>query len=251
MSHMDNREAKFVLSAYRPGGQDANDPRFSEALAQARHDPVLERWFQDSIAFDAAVTEKLRAVAVPSDLRDNILAGAKVSRPLRWSKPFIKWAVAAALILMAILASVIWRETRPAHLAGWQNRALDVISSLVRNESKFDAQSRNERELVAWLRANHAPAAQTLPQNLRKLESLGCKTFWWNGQSVSVICFMRLDGGLIHLAVTNGSALPKRLSEAEPKLVRRGNWATATWRDDRTVYMLALEGSTDQLRSYL
>ncbi|HEY5991804.1 MAG TPA: hypothetical protein VIU10_04430, partial [Candidatus Udaeobacter sp.] len=120
MNHMDNREAKFVLSAYRPGGQDANDPRFSEPLAQARHDPVLERWFQDSIAFDAAVTEKLCAVTVPPDLRDNILAGAKVSRPLR--SPFVKWAVAAALISMAILGSVIWRETRPPHLVGWQNR---------------------------------------------------------------------------------------------------------------------------------
>ncbi len=74
---MDNREAKFLLSAYRPSGQDADDPCFAEALEQARRDPVLERCFNESIAFDATMTEKLRAVEVPPDLRENILAGVK------------------------------------------------------------------------------------------------------------------------------------------------------------------------------
>src|SRR5207249_674724 len=97
-SHVDNREAKFILNAYRPAGQDASDPRFAEAFEQARRDPGLDRWFSESIAFDTAMTEKLRALEVPPDLRENILAGVKVSRPLRWSKPFIKWAIAAALI---------------------------------------------------------------------------------------------------------------------------------------------------------
>jgi len=87
---MDNREAKFILGAYRPNGQDAGDPRFSEALEQARRDPILERWFLDSLAFDAAITEKLRATEVPPGLRESILAGVKVSRPLR--SPFVKWA---------------------------------------------------------------------------------------------------------------------------------------------------------------
>src|SRR5437016_535901 len=177
---MDNLEAKFVLNAYRPGGQDANDPRFAEALEQVRRDPVLERWFVDSIAFDTAMTEKLRAIEVPPDLRESILAGVKVSRPLRWSRPFIKWAIAAAVILTTVVGSVIWYSGRPVRLAGWQSAALDVISSLVKNESSFDAQSRNTADLLAWLRANHAPAAQKLPDNLGKLESVGCKTFSWN-----------------------------------------------------------------------
>jgi hypothetical protein len=245
---MDNREAKFILNAYRPGGQDASDPRFVDALQQAWRDPVLERWFVDSIAFDTAMTEKLRAIEVPRDLRESILAGVKVSRPLRWPKPFIRWAIAAAaLISMAILGSLIWQNTRPAHLAGWQNEALDVVSSLVRNESSFDAQSHNASELVAWLRANHAPAAQTLPQSLDKLQSLGCKTFSWNGTAVSVICFMRSDGGLIHLVTMNTPAASGRT----PRLVQRDHWATATWREGNMTYMLALEGSPDQLRRYL
>jgi hypothetical protein len=244
---MDNREAKFILNAYRPGGQEASDPRFAKAIEQTRRDPVLEQWFKESIAFDATVTEKLCAVAVPVDLRENILAGVKISRPLRWSKPFIKWAIAAALISMAILGSLIWQNTRGAHLAGWQNEALDVVSSLVRNESSFDAQSHKASELVAWLRAKHAPAARTLPQSLDKLQSVGCKTFSWNGTTVSVICFMRPDGGLIHLVTMNTPAASART----PRLVQRDQWATATWREGNMTYMLALEGSPDQLRRYL
>ena len=248
---MDNREAKFVLNAYRPGGQDANDPRFAEALEQVRRDPVLERWFVDSIAFDTAMTEKLRAIEVPPDLRESILAGVKVSRPLRWSRPFIEWAIAAALISMAILGSLIWHNTRPAHLAGWQDQALEVISTLVRNETSFDAQSGNAGELLAWLRANHAPAAQELPDNLGKLPSLGCKRFSWNGIPVSVICFMRPDGGLIHLVTTNAVPPSSRSLKTAPEFVRQGGWAIATWHEGDTTYMLALEGSRDQLRTYL
>jgi hypothetical protein len=246
---MDNREAKFVLSAYRPGGQDASDPRFADALEQVRRDPILEHWFSESIAFDAAITEKLRAAEVPPDLRENILAGVKISRPLR--SPFIKSAIAAALIAIAILGSLIWHETRPAHLAGWQNQALDVVSSLVRNESRFDAQSHNANELVAWLRANHAPTAQTLPQNLDRLESLGCKTFSWNGIPISVICFKRQDGGLIHLVTANASGARDRALKGKAEFLQQAHWATATWREGEVVYMLALEGSRDQLRAYL
>jgi hypothetical protein len=248
---MDNREARFILSAYRPGGQDANDPRFAEALEQARRDPILERWFRESVAFDAAVTEKLRAVAPPLDLRENILAGVKVSRAPHWTNRFRKWAIAAALVLSAALGSLIWHNTWPAHLAGWQKEALGVISSLVRNETSFDAQSRNAGDLVDWLRANHAPAAQKLPPNLQKLESLGCKTFSWHGVPVSVVCFIRPDGGLIHLVTMNASPSGDRAVKREAKFVQQGEWATAMWRKGDTIHMLAVEGSPDQLRAYL
>jgi len=244
---VDNREARFILSAYRPDGQDANDQRFVEALDQARRDPILERWFEESVAFDAVATEKLCAVAVPTDLRENILAGVKMSRPLRWSKRF-NWAIAAALILIATLGSLIWHSTLSVPLAGWQNEALGVISSLARNESSFDAQSRSASELVAWLSANHAPAAQKLPPNVEKLETLGCKTFSWRGQPISVICFMRADGGLIHLVFTKTVDGGR---ENVPRFVQQGEWATATWCSGDMICMLALEGPTNQLRSYV
>jgi hypothetical protein len=249
---MDNREAKFILNAYRPGGQDASDPRFAEALGQVRRDPILQRWFDESVAFDAAMTEKLSATPVPSYLRESILAGVKVTRAPQWKNRWRKWAIAAAVILSATLGVLIWHNARPAPVAGWQLQALDaILSSIARNESHFDLISRNPAELVTWLRANHAPAGKTLPQNLNKLPSIACKTFFWHGKPVSLICFTLPEGRAIHLVIANASAKSDRAIKHKAKVIQQGNWATATWREGDMVYMLALEGSRDELRPYL
>jgi hypothetical protein len=246
---MNNQEAQFVLNAYRPNGQDAADPQFSDALAQARRDPVLQRWLDDSIAFDKAITQKLCAVEVPSGLRDSILHGGKVSRPSSWMRPLHKLAIAAAILLFAIVGSVVHQVSKP-RLAGWQTEGLDVISSLVKGKSRFDFQSHNSAQLVAWLADNRAMTATEIPDRLMGMQSLGCKTFSWNGTDVSVICFVS-DGREVHLVMTKASAVANRALKSEPQMVQRGDWATATWRSGEMVYMLALEGSPDQLRSYL
>lgn len=49
---MNNDEAKFLLSAYRPGGRDAADPSVAAALDQAKRDPALASWFERQQAHD-------------------------------------------------------------------------------------------------------------------------------------------------------------------------------------------------------
>jgi hypothetical protein len=250
---MDSREAKFMLSAYRPRGQDANDPRFAEALEQVRRDRILQHWFDESVAFDAAMAEKLSAILVPNDLRESILTGAKVTHaPQHWKNRWLKWAIAAAVVLSATLGVSIWHNTRPAPVAGWQLQALDaILSAIARNESHFDLISRNPADLVKWLRANDAPAGKNLPRDLDKLPSIGCKTFFWHGKPVSLICFTLPDGRAIHLVMTNASAGSDLAIKHAARVIQQGNWATATWREGDMVYMLALEGSRDELRRYL
>lgn len=248
---MDNREAQFVLSAYRPGGQDAADPQFLEALAQARRDPVLERWFSESIAFDKVITEKFCAVAVPAGLRESILAGGKLSRPSRWTKPFVRWAVAATLVLAVIAGSLVVREATKPRLTGWQMNALSVISSLEKGESEFDFEARVPGDLINWLAANRAPVAPEIPGALARLPGLGCKTFSWKGIPVSVICFERKDGGAIHLVIMNSPGRTRAGTERKPLVANEGPWTTATWRSGDTIYMVALDGSREQLRAYL
>ena len=53
---MKNQEAKFILGAYRPDGQDAGDPVFAEALSQAERDPDLRTWFERGRKFDTTVS---------------------------------------------------------------------------------------------------------------------------------------------------------------------------------------------------
>ena len=65
---------------------------------------------------------------------------------------------------------------------------------------------------------------------------------------VSVICFMRPDGGLIHLVTTNAPPSGDYTVRREAKFVQQHESAKATWREGDKVYMLALEGAPDQLR---
>ena len=62
----------------RPGGAEANEPFFAEALALAETDTELKAWWQAQQEFDRRMTAKLREVPVPKRLRHEILLGPKV-----------------------------------------------------------------------------------------------------------------------------------------------------------------------------
>lgn len=104
--------------------------------------------------------------------------------------------------------------------------------------------------------------AQTAPRKLPEIfdfppcrdryrTGIGCKTFFWGGKPVSLICFTLPEGRAIHLVMTNVSTESDRAFKHKAKVIQQGHWATATWREGDMIYMLAFEGSRDELRSYL
>ena len=104
-----SEEARFLFSAFRPGGQDADDPAFAAAIEAAKNDPELARWLAEQQAFDQAVAGHLRAVEIPADLRARILAGAALSRRRsRWTPARI-WAVVALLAITAVVCIALVR----------------------------------------------------------------------------------------------------------------------------------------------
>src|SRR5215203_1334435 len=58
---MDSREAHAFLSLHRPG-DEASDPRFTEALEQVAADPEQARWWREEQDLDRAIAAKLAAV---------------------------------------------------------------------------------------------------------------------------------------------------------------------------------------------
>ena len=97
---MNNQEAQFILRAYRSGGQDANDPQFQEALAHVKKDPALSNWFAEEMAWDAAISAKVKQSWVPVDLKANILAGRKIVHPQPWWKTKTWLAAAASFLIL-------------------------------------------------------------------------------------------------------------------------------------------------------
>ena len=104
---------RLILQAYRPGGQDANDPQFAEALALAKADPELSAWFARQQKFDAQVSREIKSLPVPPKLKDKILALENPRRqkivelpaPAWWRNLFsfsspVSWAMAAGIVIL-------------------------------------------------------------------------------------------------------------------------------------------------------
>ena len=71
---MDKEQAQFILQSFRPGGADAADADFSEALQLAVKDRDLGEWLAEERAADATFGAALCELPMPDDLRLHILA---------------------------------------------------------------------------------------------------------------------------------------------------------------------------------
>jgi len=111
---MNNQEARLILQAYRPGGEDASDPLFAEALEQARRDPELQKWFAEQNALEARLQTRLeRAIPVPRGLKSDLLALRKISRVPWWFQP-MKLAAAAVVVLLLPFGSGTPEKVAPS-----------------------------------------------------------------------------------------------------------------------------------------
>jgi hypothetical protein len=243
---MNNQEARFILSAYRPNGLDRDDAQMRGALDHAAGDPALMEWFRAGQEFDRAFAHALQSIPPPADLRAGVLAGARVSHPRRWDTPI--WAIAAAVALVATIAAFLFPWFRPPEFAGWQEKALSYLSGTV----ILDRQSPDTAELQEWLRANRSPAAgAALPPALAGLKAAGCKTLTWNGTPVSIICFHLGGDRLVHLVIVNRDSLPSAPPFDSPRFASSGHWNTASWSTGDKSMMLATDAPVDVLKRLL
>ena len=244
---MNNQEAKFILSAYRPCGEDASGAAFAAALDQVNRDPDLAAWFSEQRALDVAITNAICSIPIPQDLRVNILAGAKVSQRRFWRTRPVLFAIAASVMLLAVING-LW--TRASRLDSWQDDALAVISTFVPGHEPFDHQAADSQELQQWLVTQNAPAPEVIPAALQTVPTLGCKTISSGGRSVSIICFRLRDGHMVHLVVTKASGL-RHSPPSKPTFAKEGDWVTASWTENGRACMLATKGPSQLLHSLL
>jgi hypothetical protein len=231
---MNNEEARFRLRAYRPGGQDAGETAFAEALAQAERDPALRAWFAREQAFDAAVAAKVRTVQPPAGLREAILAGARVAPLRRRGFQPAWWAVAAAIVF-AVTLGAFWRLRSPsAPLAEFARFAIDDL-----RHGRHGGHGAVLGALQAALANPATHLAGGLPADFAQLESSGCRTLRFAGRDVLEVCFQRA-GSEFHFYVLPRDGL--RDAPGPYRLELSGATALA-WNDARYVY--AVVGQTD------
>jgi hypothetical protein len=234
---MNNDEAKFILNAYRSGGQDANDPQFREALDQARHDPDLARWFDEQRELDNRIGTTLRtALAPPPELKSNLLAQRRLVRVSFWRKPaWVATAIAASLALLLTVGLLFTGSAPRADFAQYRVAMAEFVDGRI---DRLDLMSRDVDELRNWLEQQGAPSDFVLPAGLAGRPALGCRLKEWNGQKVSLLCFELENREVAHLLVIDRNALTDAPLEA-PEFVRSGPVATVAWSRDDKIYLLA------------
>ncbi len=244
---MNNDEAKFILSAYRAGGQDACDPEFREALKQAETDPNLRDWLDQEVLLDAAMADGLHQVRPPEDLKAHILAGARLTRSEKWRWP-LRLALAAIFILAAaiIFTQLDMGSPERVTVSDWQREALDFLS----NNPQLDLLSAQPEELTAYLRSHDSPTLSKLPKMLNALSTIGCKELKRHGRRISIMCFNGTDGETVHLVVTQREG-GLDLKVKEPIIAEHQGWAMATWPKGAYSVMLVRRGSVEDIRQYL
>jgi len=225
---MNNDEAKFILQAYRPNGLDATDVIFTAALEHARRDPLLGAWFTREQAYDKVVADKLREIIPPTDLRDRIMAGGRVSRKTRITpRKFVNWLALAASVAIIFALSDFWQERRvEAAQVAYAQFALDDMQ----NGHHLPAKGEFLGNTLLLLAQSTTRLPGKLALNMDEMKANGCRTVKYAGRDAVEICFSR-DGIWYHLYVTPRGTLPRRLLGDSSSLLAVNESGAAVWSD--------------------
>ncbi len=248
MKPVNLQQARIILSAARPGGEDSAAPTFTEALRLAASDPALGQWLERSRAADLAIIERLRQASPPPDLKAAILAGSKVIRPNppAWRRPAAWLAAAASLALLAAAPFLVRRDApRPLPFAEFHQ---DVAAYVATDFTLQTETPRLEEARARLARLGGAPAF-TLPKGMSGIPTFGCRVVDIRGHKVSLVCF-DAPAGELHLFTLDRRAILAPPGAA-PEFGARAGWQTASWSDDRFVYVLASDMPESRLRTFL
>lgn len=232
---MTPQEAQEILSAFRPGTDDERDPIFAEALELTRTDPELKAWFDEACAFDKSMKADLARVLAPRDLRESILAGNKIIRPVPWWNRRLshrQWAAAAAIALLGAVAAV-WAGQKPATFAEFRREIADQAWGPTPH---VQVNASNVVEIRRALDQQGLPSKFAIPPTLAQYKVRGYSMLHWHGKEVPMICF-NSEGQHLHLVVVEKNLFPdapQRLPETD----KWDSWRTASWSRDDFSYVL-------------
>lgn len=249
---MNNEEAKFILSAYRPGGQDADDDFFQSALERTAADPALRDWFSDQQIFDQKIASALRQVQVPPALKDQILAGGNLPQPA--SRPWYQsWSAGLAAAAAILLLFGLGFLNRPEPVPLTRTSLIEHTAQTLEEGVSLGLRANDLTEINAWLADRGTPGPSLLPGRLADLQALGCQVLKLAGHPVSLICLQH-NGEVIHLLVMDHRILaePAGAEEAGVPLVTQGDqWSMAQWSDEHHTYLLAGRMPRERLERFL
>lgn len=248
---MDTKEVKQVLSAYQSDKDHFSDPHMLEALSMLDKEPDLAAWFDNQLAFDRQVHEALEEVPDIAGLKSRILADYRQARKGKVIR-YIRWASAIAAVLLLGVAGFL------GYVSNY-NSKMHEYATLREGMSHFIAGSYFTLDFIdtdlehigEWLEAEDAPLFEGIPAALAAKEPIGCKKMNWNGQVVSLVCFHREAGTIVHMFVAERDGFSEEaIANLDEVLISHG-LETGGWMTDTHVYLLTGSEPGVTVREYL
>jgi hypothetical protein len=241
---VNSAEAKKILIACRPGTDDLRTPEAVEALELARRDAELLRWWEQQRAWHDGVRESFATIPIPARLQERILARAKIIE-LPWWQQRIVWRAAAALVLLAALAVLLWPSRREDTFQTFRSR---MVRNVERTYS-MDIVTNDMTQIRAYLATKQAPADYVLPAGLDKLPALGGGALGWQDRRAAMVCLDSQTKRTLFLFIVDRTSVRGAPDRPEFAAVKR--LMTVSWSSGGKTYVLAGSGSQDWLRSFL
>lgn len=247
---MNREEAKLILSVYRAGTADAQDPFFAEALRLAEQDQELANWFAAEQKCDSIIAAKLdEESAVPFGLKTSLVAAqSSPARPQgNWLRAFGLMAGTAAVTFMT---AMIFFKSAPHSENSLADYRREMVS-FVKLTPSLEFKTGDAGKVQEWLQNSAQFGRVSFPKSAENLPSVGCRILNFHNQPVALICFLRQNGQLVHLLVVNRAAFSGKVLPTQTQFKAEGEWMTATWADDDKVYLLTTKGGENELRKFL
>lgn len=245
---MTSREIRSLLSVYRAGDGEAEDSRFDEARKEAEIDHALAQWWAEEQELDRLIGSKLQNTNVPSGLKARLLARRETVIPYRttWGR---KLALLAAVVAILAVLFSSWRGPfQPAvSLADYR----DEMVGFIKVAPALELETKQLSGITAFLEKAGAPARFAIPEKIENLEPVGCRTLRFRGNDVTLVCFKREDGKLLHLFVVNRAALPHFSRDGDRNYSAQGEWMTAAWAEGDQAFLMTVQGDRTALEKYL
>jgi uncharacterized membrane protein YbaN (DUF454 family) len=222
----------------------------TEALALARQDPELGRWFEQHRAFQKSMRAGLQQIEVPAHLRTSLLARMQVqptvvTPPAWWRNPV--WLAAAAVVVLLLgLAAVWWQPRHADRFANYRSR---VLGQALR-DYRMDLETNDMQQVRQLMASRGAPADYDLTRGLEQLQLTGGGRLTWRNNPVTMVCFDRGDKRMLYLFVMKRSAV-KDPPPKTPQLAIVHQMVTASWVQGDNTYVLAGPEEPDFVKKYL
>ena len=255
---MNNDEAKQILLLYRPGTTDGEDPDTAAALAMAKSDPELWRWFHAHCERQTALREKFRQIPVLAGLKEQIISeqAAKTRAASRREKLVTVLAVLAIIASLGIVGGFVLPHKMTAPGPTLANFKVQM-SYVALSGYSMDLLTKDSDQIQSYLAKNQAPADYTLPAGLQKVAVVGCDIQSWQGAKASMICFQtgaHLPAGQksdLWLFVVDRAAVKDSADITGTQFATANGFTTATWTQGNNLYVLGVQGDESTIKKFL